>query len=60
MDPLARGHIHMHTGLEILGVVEAGRVWAAGLLAAWDTLGVLEGLLHCHQEVLHWKRGQEA
>lgn len=32
--PLALGHLHLHLGLEVLGVVEAGRVRAAGLQAA--------------------------
>lgn len=55
--PLSSGHVRMHLGLEILGVVEAGRVWAAGLYVLWDALGVLEGLCHCYQEVFPWKRG---
>lgn len=29
--PLASGHLPVHLGLKILGVVKAGRVWAAGI-----------------------------
>lgn len=57
--PLSSGRVHLHLGLEVLGVVEAGGVWATGLYALRDALGVLEGLCHCHQEVLPWKRRQE-
>lgn len=57
--PLAFGHFRVHLGLEVLGVVEAGRAWTAGLQALRDALGVLEGLRHCYQQVLPWKRGQE-
>lgn len=57
--PLSSGHVCLHLGLEIFGVVEAGGVWAAGLYVLRDALGVLEGLRHCHQEVLPWKRRQE-
>lgn len=33
MAPLALGHFRVHPGLEVFGVVEAGRVWAARLPA---------------------------
>lgn len=57
--PVTLGHLHMQLWLEVLGVVEAGRVWVAEFTAGWDTKSVLEGFTHCHQEVLHWETGHE-
>lgn len=49
--PVALRCLCIKLGLGVFGVVEAGRIGAAGLQTGPDTLGVLEGVCHHHQKV---------